>query len=114
MKKIISGANTAIIKLNIPNLHSNLIEKLRALKCADSVIQENSTELKVLVHGEEAFDKVIDAIRVNGGKISSMENLQPTLEDVFLHITGHQVRDSADQKIPIEQGHRFGAPKRIR
>ena len=39
-----------------------------------------------------------------------MENLQPTLEDVFLHITGHQVRDSADQKIPVEHGQRFGAP----
>ena len=44
----------------------------------------------------------------NGGKISSMENLQPTLEDVFLHITGHQVRDSADQKIPMEHHRRFG------
>lgn len=112
LKKIVSGADTAIIKLNISNLSSTLIEKLRALKCADAVTQENATELKVLVHGEEAFDNVIDAIRINGGKISSMENLQPTLEDVFLHITGHQVRDSADQKIPVEHGSRFGAPQR--
>lgn len=112
LKKIVSGADTAIIKLNIPNLSSVLIEKIEALKCADSVTQENATELKVLVHGEEAFDNVIDAIRINGGKISSMENLQPTLEDVFLHITGHQVRDSADQKIPVEHGPRFGAPQR--
>jgi hypothetical protein len=44
-----------------------------------------------------------------------MENLQPTLEDVFLHITGHQVRDSADQKIPMEQHKHYGAaPSRIR
>jgi ABC-2 type transport system ATP-binding protein len=111
LKKIISGADTAIIKLNIPNLSSILIEKLEALKCADSVTQENSTELKIMVHGNEAFDNVIDAIRTNGGNISSMENLQPSLEDVFLHITGHQVRDSADQKIPTEHK-RFGAPQR--
>jgi ABC-2 type transport system ATP-binding protein len=112
LKKIISGADTAIIKLNIPNLSSVLIEKLQALKCADAVTQENQTELKILAHGKEAFDNIIDAIRTNGGNISSMENLQPTLEDVFLHITGHQVRDSADQKIPIEQHRRFGAPQR--
>ena len=50
------------------------------------------------------------------GKITSMENLQPSLEDVFLHITGHEVRDSADQKIPMEHGpEAFGAaPRRVR
>ena len=114
LKKTISGADTAIIKLNIPNLSSDLIEKLQALKCADAVTQENQTELKILAHGNEAFDNIIDAIRANGGNISSMENLQPTLEDVFLHITGHQVRDSADQKIPVEQHRRFGAPRQGR
>ena len=73
------------------------------------------TNSKFLVHGNEAFDNIIDAIRQNGGKISSMENLQPTLEDVFLHITGHQVRDSATEKIPMEHK-RFGqqAQGRIR
>ncbi len=114
LKKIISGANTAVIKLNIPNLSSILVEKLNSLECADAVTQEGETELKLLVHGNEAFDNIIDAIRKNGGKISSMENVQPTLEDVFLHITGHQVRDSADQKIPMTH-RRFGqAPNRVR
>ena len=77
---------------------------IKALKCADAVTQENSTTLHVIVHGEEAFDNIIDAVRKKNGKITSMENLQPSLEDVFLHITGHEVRDSADQKIPMEHG----------
>jgi ABC-2 type transport system ATP-binding protein len=111
LKKLISGKDTTILNLEIANLTSGLIETVRALKCADSVTQENSAHLKVIVHGDEAFDSVIDAIRAKNGKINSMENLQPTLEDVFLHITGHQVRDSADQKIPMAMGHRhFGAP----
>lgn len=102
LKKRISGVDTTIIKLEIANLTSELVETVRALKCADSVTQEDSTHVTLLVHGNEAFDSVIDAIRAKNGKISSMENLQPSLEDVFLHITGHQVRDSADQKIPNE------------
>ena len=111
LKKLISGKDTTILNLEIANLTSELIETVRALKCADSVTQENSAHLKVIVHGDEAFDSVIDAIRAKNGKINSMENLQPTLEDVFLHITGHQVRDSADQKIPMAMGRRrFGAP----
>jgi ABC-2 type transport system ATP-binding protein len=101
LKKMVSGADTHIIKLTIPNLSSTLVEKLQALKCADAVTQESGIELKILVHGDDALDNIIDATRANGGKISDMENLQPTLEDVFLHITGHQVRDSADQKIPM-------------
>jgi len=117
LKKTVSGADTTIMKLNIPNLSSVLIEKIQALECADAVTQENQTELKILAHGKDSFDNIIDAIRSNGGNISSMENLQPSLEDVFLHITGHQVRDSADQKIPAEQHRRFGggsAQRRIR
>lgn len=114
LKKIINGADTTIIRLNVTNLSADLTAKIQALECADSVVQESPTELKVLVHGNEAFDNIVDAIRKNGGKISSMENLQPTLEDVFLHITGHQVRDSASEKIPMEH-RRFGqAPSRIR
>jgi ABC-2 type transport system ATP-binding protein len=117
LKKIISGGDTMIIKLEIANLTPDLLASIKALNCADAVTQENATRLHIIVHGEDAFGNIIDAVRKQNGKISSMENLQPTLEDVFLHITGHEVRDSADQKIPMEQarGRRFGgAPRRVR
>jgi ABC-2 type transport system ATP-binding protein len=115
LKKIISGADTMIIKLEIANLTPDMLTSVKTLECADAVTQENSTTLHVIVHGEEAFDNIINAIREKNGKISSMENLQPSLEDVFLHITGHEVRDSADQKIPMEHRRRFGgAPRRVR
>ena len=112
LKKIISGADTMIIKLEIANLTPDMITSVKTLKCADAVTQENSTTLHVIVHGEEAFDKIIDSVRQKNGKIISMENLQPSLEDVFLHITGHEVRDSADQKIPMEHGPKFGVQSR--
>jgi len=69
--------------------------------------------LKVITHGQDTFDDVIDAVRVSGGKISFMENLEPTLEDVFLHITGRGVRDSVEQKTPVAPHSRFEA-NRIR
>lgn len=106
LKKLVSGPGTDIVKITIPNLSSDLVKKVQALQCADSVTEESGDELKVLVHGDDAFDNIIDAVRANGGKISSMENVQPTLEDVFIHITGHQVRDSVEQKVPMT--HRFG------
>ncbi len=116
LKKIISGGDTMIVKLEIANLTPDLVASIKGLKCADAVTQENSTSLHIIVHGEDAFDNIIDVVRTRNGKITSILNLQPTLEDVFLHITGHEVRDSADQKIPIAEGPRHfgGAPKRVR
>jgi len=115
LKKTISGEDTTILKLEIGNLTPQIIEAINACGCVDAVTQENSMRLRIISHGQEAFDSVIDSVRAEGGKINSMENMQPTLEDVFLHITGHQVRDSADQKIPMEHK-RFGqeASSRIR
>jgi ABC-2 type transport system ATP-binding protein len=115
LKKIISGADTMIVKLEIANLTPDMIIAIKALDCVDAATQENSMQLHVIVHGEDAFDNIVDAVRKKNGKISSMANLQPTLEDVFLHITGHEVRDSADQKIPSEHKGRFGgASRRVR
>ena len=114
LKKLISGANTTILKLEIANLTPELITMIHSLKCVETVSQDNSTHVKVHAHGDEAFDTIIDAIRAKKAKIDSIENLQPTLEDVFLHITGHEVRDSADQKIPMSNHRHFGPQQRGR
>ncbi len=116
LKKATVGANTLIIKLEVSNLTGDMVTKIKALPCVDAVTQEGETKLRVIVHGENAFDDILDAVRDMKGRISSMENLQPTLEDVFLHMTGHDVRDSADQKIVVPMGPRgmMRAPKRAR
>ena len=113
LKKMISGANTTILTLEINNLTPELVTNVRALECVEAVSQENSSHLKIHAHGEDAFDTIIDAVRASKAKIDSIQNIQPTLEDVFLHVTGHEVRDSADQKIPMGHG-RFAAPPRVR
>ncbi len=113
LKKIISGGDTMIVKLEIANLTPNIIEAVKGINCVDTVTQDNANVLHLMVHGEEAFDSIVDAVRKRNGKITSMANLQPSLEDVFLHITGHEVRDAADQKIPVAHG-RFGTQSRVR
>jgi ABC-2 type transport system ATP-binding protein len=111
LKKLVSGDDTTILELEIANLTPNMISLIQSVKCVSSVSQDNSTHIKVHAHGDEAFDTIIDAIRAEKGKINSVQNLQPTLEDVFLHITGHEVRDKADQKIPTRR-HRLFMPRR--
>jgi len=110
LKKLVSGADTTILELEIANLTTNMVSLIQSLKCVSSVSQDNSTHIRVHANGDEAFDTIIDAIRAEKGKIKSVKTLEPTLEDVFLHITGHEVRDKADRKIPIRR-HRYFMPR---
>ncbi len=110
LKKLVSGNDTTILEIEIPNLNPKLISSIESLECVTSISQDNSTHIKVQAKGDEAFDTIIDAIRAEKGKINSVKNLEPTLEDVFLHITGHEVRDKADRKIPNKR-HRHHMPR---
>ena len=114
LKRMIQGANTTILTLEISNLTPDLVSSIRSLECVEAVSQENSSHLRIHAHGNDAFDTIVDAIRARKTKIDSIQNLQPTLEDVFLHVTGHEVRDSADRKIPMANHHHNAAPSRIR
>ena len=114
LKNSISGINTTILTLEIANLTPDLIAIVRNLKCVETISQENSSHIKIHAHGADAFDSIIDAIRAKKGKIVSMQNIQPTLEDVFLHITGRDMRDKADQKIQMPNHGPFRAQRRVR
>jgi ABC-2 type transport system ATP-binding protein len=113
LKKLVSGADTTVLKLQVPNLSPEIVTGIKDCKCVGSISQDDLTHLRVITHGQDSFDDIIDAVRGSGGKISFMENLEPTLEDVFLHITGHEVRDSVELKVPVAPHGRFG-PSRIR
>ncbi len=115
LKKLISEDDATVLKLEIPNLTKKMVTKMESLECVKSVTQENASHIKIHATGDKAFDAIIDAVRAEKAKINSIEKLQPTLEDVFLHITGREVRDRADKKIALPHGPRgFRQKRRIR
>ncbi|MCX6656250.1 MAG: ATP-binding cassette domain-containing protein [Candidatus Bathyarchaeota archaeon] len=99
LKKTISGGNGTVLEFIIPNLDPKILATIKSLGCVTGVSQEDPTHLMVHTTGEDAFDLIIDSIRAINGKIASVSSREPTLEDVFLQITGHEVRDSAKEKI---------------
>jgi len=108
LKNAIAGANTTILTLEISNITPDLLATVRALECVETVSQDNSSHLKIHAHGRDVFDNIIDAIRAKKANVVSIQNIQPTLEDVFLHITGREVRETADQKVPLPRRRGFG------
>jgi ABC-2 type transport system ATP-binding protein len=99
LKRIISGTDATVVELHIPNLSTRITSQIKSLDCINNVMVEDDTHIKVQAEGDEAFDNIIDCVRTSGGKIYSVKNLEPTLEDVFLHITGHEVREQTSDKV---------------
>jgi ABC-2 type transport system ATP-binding protein len=107
LKKLVSGTDTTLLEIEIPNLTPGLMESIKANPCITSVLQEDQSKVKVRGVGEDCFDVIIDTIRKNGGKIKAIRNLEPSLEDVFLHLTGREVRDAVSNNV---KNHHHGGP----
>jgi len=117
LKKSITGTDTTLFEFEISNLDSEVLSSVKSLASVSSVIQDDSTHIKVNSVGSDSFDVLVDALRKNGAQIRTVRNLEPTLEDVFLHITGHEVRDSVTKApVPVHGGGRHGwrAKNRVR
>jgi ABC-2 type transport system ATP-binding protein len=114
LKKLISIGEGTILEFVIPNLDSEILSTIKSLSCVTGVSQEDPTHVMIHAVGGDAFDTIIDSIRAQNGKIASVSSREPTLEDVFLQITGHEVRDSANQKIAIQRRGFMGGGARSR
>ena len=99
LKRIVSGGNTTVMELKISNLTTHVTDGIRSLDCVNSLTFIDDTHVKIQSGGENAFDKIIDTVRRMNGNIVFVKTIEPTLEDVFLHLTGHEVRDHASDKV---------------
>lgn len=117
LKQMIAGSDGVVMEFDISNLNNGMYEAIQGVSCVTAISRMSDTTLKVTCKGDGAFDNIIDSIRQGQGKISSVKNLEPTLEGVFLHITGREVRDETTEKVKASSGGHgrhgpHGRPKR--
>jgi ABC-2 type transport system ATP-binding protein len=98
LKKIVKDSDLTIFNAKISNLTPLLIEKIKKLDCTAGIDQPEAHELKISARGAEGFDRIIEMILADGGRITSINTNEPTLEDVFLSMTGKAMRDNASEK----------------
>ncbi len=108
LKKLVNGTDTSVVELDIPNLNKDVVARIESLPCARTVVIEDDTRLKIHASGEDACGDVLDAVRASEGQIRSVHNVEPTLEDVFLHLTGREVREQVADKVTAPTGQRHG------
>jgi ABC-2 type transport system ATP-binding protein len=98
LKKMVSNGDAKVMTMRVPNLTPSLSEKIRSLSCVSGMTQEDAYDLKITTKGGDAFEKLVGMIMMEGGKIDALHTQEPSLEDVFLTVTGKDMRDSASDK----------------
>ncbi len=98
LKKLVKEADQTVFSVRIPNLTPMLVEKIKGLDCVTAIDQPDAYDLKISAKGSEGFNRIIDTIRHDGGNITMINTNEPTLEDVFLSVTGKTMRDTASEK----------------
>lgn len=118
LKKLISGTEASTFEIEISNLEPRMISSVQTIDSVKSLVQEDSSHLLVRTIGNDAFDNIVDSLRESGAKVRMVKNLEPSLEDVFLHLTGREAREKISESQANSAGMRHGPgrrrPKRIR
>lgn len=67
-------------------------DRFRALAHVGTV-ERKETRYTIRGHGEDLVTEVIQCLAENGIRVTEFRTVLPTLEDVFLKLTGHSIRD---------------------
>lgn len=97
LKKLVKEADMTVFSARIPNMTPIMAEHIKALDCVAAFDQPDAYDIKVSARGSEGFDRIIDSLRHDGGNITMINTNEPTLEDVFLSVTGKAMRDQAEK-----------------
>jgi hypothetical protein len=84
------------------------------LACVSAVAEPEAGRLRVTASGQGAIRQVIETLESEGGIVKRANTLEPSLEDVFLHLTGTEIRDEMSSSVPTSAGPQGPAKKRIR
>ncbi|MGC2639907.1 MAG: ABC transporter ATP-binding protein [Acidobacteriaceae bacterium] len=67
-------------------------ERLRAMPSVE-VVKRNEERYTIQGRGEDFVTEVIQCLSENRIRVKDFRTVLPSLEDVFLHLTGHSIRD---------------------
>ncbi len=116
LKKSLVKSDSKILYIGVTSPNENLIKELSGLDGVSSISPSEDACLRIHTTGDGTFYNVIETIRRSGTEIKHINTLEPTLEDVFLELTGHEIRNVATEQVPTGKvDHRARrASKRIR
>jgi ABC-2 type transport system ATP-binding protein len=97
LKKSINEVKS--IKIELTKAEEKLINDIKAIENIKTVINDYNSEKRnytLTIHhtnGNSIIQKILDCISKNKTQILNINVLEPSLEDVFIHLTGKSLRE---------------------
>jgi len=108
LKKKIPGSD--IIEISLEGEREGLPASLESLPSVHKVMVEEGLLRVFADQGARSIPVLMEAIQKQGLKVQSISVKQQTLEDVFIHYTGHSIRAEDTKKVSYFIG--AGVPRR--
>jgi len=98
LKRMLKQSDDEILDIEIPNMTSNLVTELEAFDCVQKVLSRSSEEIRIIMNCDNPVAFITDFLSKHSLNIRAIKTVEPTLEDVFIKLTGHEMRDQAVKK----------------
>jgi ABC-2 type transport system ATP-binding protein len=82
-----------LLELTTPDHRDEFLERLSSLEDVKSISTEDGTVMLTVKNGESLIPKVFETAQSSSVGISSVSLRKPNLEDVFIKLTGREIRD---------------------
>jgi ABC-2 type transport system ATP-binding protein len=114
LKRLLSDSDTTVIDMEIPEINDSILSRLKEMETVVSLVQTDTYRVRIHTRGSNSIGQIVGAITATGASIRLINTVEPSLEDVFLHLTGREIRDQASEKVPSARGHRWRRSSRVR
>ena len=82
-----------LLELATPDPKHEFLERLRSLEDVKNISAQDGKVLLTVKNGESLIPKVFETAQAFSVRISSVSLRKPNLEDVFIKLTGREIRD---------------------
>jgi ABC-2 type transport system ATP-binding protein len=114
LKKLLTTDKTTVIDVEIANLSEQMLSELRAAELIASVARPDTYRVRIHTRNADNLAPILNMLNSVGANVRTINTVLPTMEDVFLHVTGREMRDKATASVPSVRAHRWRMASRIR
>jgi ABC-2 type transport system ATP-binding protein len=110
MKLKASIPSKNVLEVSFPNAPADWAERLRKLPNVENVSGQDNIFRISTQHGPATTMALLEAASQAGITVQSLSVQSTTLDDVFVHYTGRQLRDALQEASPLDS--QFAMPRR--
>jgi ABC-2 type transport system ATP-binding protein len=114
LKKLLSVDNTTVIDVEIANFSEQMLSELKTMELIASVARPDTYRIRIHTRNADNLAPILNMLNGVGANVRTINTMLPTMEDVFLHVTGREMRDKATASVSSMRARRWGGASRVR